>query len=42
MEDQFYEQAQQYASEVGHAPTTVECYRLIDELEEDMEWDEDE
>lgn len=37
MEDQFWQEVQQYAAEVGHAPTTAECYRLIDEIEDEME-----
>lgn len=39
MEDIFLEQAQQLEAEAGHAPTTAECYRLIDEIAEDMEFD---
>lgn len=40
MEQEFWEQAQQYAAEIGYALTTAECYRLIDEIEEDMDWNE--
>lgn len=39
MDEIFYEQTQQYTAETGLPPTTAECYRMIDDLEEDMDWD---
>jgi len=42
MDEIFEQDTQQYISEVGHQPPDAEIYRMIDEIAEDMEWDEDE
>lgn len=40
MDEIFWQESQQYTTNVGHQPTDAEIDRMIDELEEEFEGDE--
>ena len=41
MDEIFWQETQQYTAEFGHQPTDAELDRMIDEIEDDMDWNED-